>query len=92
MNKDGIYDSLVDILKSNPIGKNISSEEFLECMSRPVVFWVKSESDKKQNEKDEQHYEKLEYRKMSNIITNELFRLMRDSYLESIGRKLLNSN
>ena len=99
LKNDRIYDSFVDILNSNPIGKNISSIQFLEYMSQPVVFWVKAVNDKekdgkdgKQNEKGEQQYDKLEYKKMSNIITSELFKLMRDSYLESIGRKLLNSN
>lgn len=99
VNKDGTYDSFVDILKSNPIGKGISSVEFLEYISQQVVFWVKSEGDKKQtrkNEKEndinEQHYDILEYKMMIDIITSELFKLMRDSYLESIGRRPLNSN
>lgn len=100
VNKDGIYDLFIDILKSNPIGKDISSIDFLKYMSQPVVFWVKwvndekerSERDGKENEKKEQLYDRLEYKIMSNIITDDLFKLMRDSYLESIGRKLLNSN
>ncbi|KAG0653666.1 hypothetical protein C6P45_003763 [Maudiozyma exigua] len=97
--KYDIYDSFVDILRSNPIGKNITSTEFLEYMSQPVVFWVKSVGDKEQikndeerNEEAKQHYDKLEYKKISNIITSELFKLMRDSYLESIARKLLDPN
>ena len=96
VNRDGIYDWFIDILNSNPIGKNITSIEFLEYMSQPVVFWVKSGSDKehttedeKQNEGGAQQYDKLESRKISNIITSDLFKLLRDSYLESIGRKLL---
>lgn len=92
VNMDGIYNSFVDILKSNPIGKDISSVEFLEYMSQPIVFWVKSEADQKQNEKDGEHYDKLEYKMMSNVISSELFKLMRDSYLESVGRRLLNTD
>lgn len=92
VNEDGIYDSFVDILMSNPIGKDISSVEFLEYMSQPIVFWVKSEIDQKQNEKDGEHYDKLEYKMMSNVISSELFKLMRDSYLESVGRRLLNTD
>ncbi|KAG0668194.1 hypothetical protein C6P45_004941 [Maudiozyma exigua] len=99
VNRDGIYSLFMDIIKSSPFEENISSIEFLEYMSQPVVFWVKSASDEEDNEKDEgdsqkdePHFDKLEYKKMSNIITNDLFKLMRNSYLESIGRKLLEND
>lgn len=49
---DGTYDLFVDILRSNPIGKDISSIQFLEYMSQPVVSWVKSVSDKENNGKN----------------------------------------
>ncbi|KAG0653432.1 hypothetical protein C6P45_003891, partial [Maudiozyma exigua] len=68
-------------------------------MSQLVVFWVNPASakknngrDGKDNNEDESVFDKLGHKKMSNITTNELSNLMRDSQLESTGRKILISN
>lgn len=99
INKDSIYSSFIDILRSALIGKNISSIEILEYMSQPAVFLVKPETNEKGNEPDRQlnhhgtkFYDKLKYKILSSTVTNDLSKLMRDSYLKSIGRRLPNSN
>lgn len=45
--EDSIDDIFVDILNPKPIGKNITSIEFLEYISQPVVFLVISETGQK---------------------------------------------
>lgn len=93
-----IEDLFFDILNWNPIGKNITSTEFLEYMSQPVVFWIRTKKEIssrweyycfERNLLDEDH-DLLEYRIMSNItVHDKIFKMLRDSYLEIMGRQLL---
>lgn len=93
-----IEDMFSDILYWNPIGTNITSIEFLEYMSQPVVFWIRTKKEIKQNSTyywsergllDRDH-DLLEYRIMSNItVQDKILKMLRDSYLEMMGRQLL---
>lgn len=93
-----IYEMFLDILNSNPIGKDISSIEFLDYMSQPVVFWIKTKEELR--EKRDYHSLKrglpnltndlLEYKILGNITVNDkIFKMLRESYLETMGRRLL---
>lgn len=93
-----IEDMFSDILNWNPIGKNITFIEFLEYMSQPVVFWIRTKNEIKQNltyywsERGlfDRDHDLLEYRIMSNItVQDKIFKMLRDSYLEMMGRQLL---
>lgn len=88
---DDIFRTFVNTLYSNPIGKTISSPDFLDYMSQPVVFWI-TPWDLSEGWGDSKvRYDILEYRITNNSVTTEIFRRLKDNYLKSIGRKLLAS-
>lgn len=88
-----------DVIRANPIGRNITSIDFLVYTSEPVVFWVKpvieDENDyfyfldPYQSRSTSEKYDTLKYRMMNDNVPDEMFEILRDSYLERIGRRLL---
>ncbi|SMN21366.1 similar to Vanderwaltozyma polyspora Kpol_449p10 hypothetical protein [Vanderwaltozyma polyspora DSM 70294] [Maudiozyma saulgeensis] len=91
VNNSHVYDMFVDILRINPIGKAISSIEFLEYMSQPVIFWVKLKQNRDRRPASGYSFDILEHKINSGVVTKELFEILRDSYLKGIGRKLVST-
>lgn len=89
----------LEILNWNPIGKGITSIEFLDYMSQPVVFWIRTKRELEIRWKNyylihpNLDHDLLEYKIMSNItIHDKVFKMLRESYLEIMGRQLLDSS
>lgn len=95
--RDGIFRKFALIIKSNLIGMEISSVEFMKYMSQPVIFWIRPAYYDFHYEPTEEFKAKypdwdiLEYMIMKDNVSNGLFKELRDAYLQTMGRKLLAS-